>query len=87
MTVTSKPTSSSNEDNAYAYLYNVMDKYSNGNALRLLDSYEATAIWNDGDTAWVYDNTLVMLALMARGSATDWARAKLLADTSLYSEQ
>ena len=76
--------SSSNEDNAYADLYAVMDRHVSGNTSRLLDSYAATATWDDGDTAWVYDNALVMLALMARGTMTDWARAKTLADSLIY---
>jgi hypothetical protein len=80
------PLSSSNEDNAYAHLYTVMDKYASGNALRLLDSYELTPAWDDGDIAWVYDNALVMLALMTRGAATDWERARVLADSLVYAQ-
>jgi hypothetical protein len=77
---------SSNEDYAYIHLYGVMDRYSSGSALRLLDSYESTATWDDGDTAWVYDNALVMLASMARGTAPDWERAKVLADSLVYAQ-
>jgi len=80
------PTSSSNEDNAYVHLYTVMDKYASGAARRLLDSYEPTPAWDDGDVAWVYDNALVMLALMARGAATDWDRARVLADSLVYAQ-
>jgi len=80
------PASSSSEDNAYAHLYTVMDKYANGDGLRLLDSYEPTFAWDDGDIAWVYDNTLVMLALMARGTAPDWERVKVLADSLMYAQ-
>ena len=53
------PASSSSEDNAYAHLYTVMDKYASGNTLRLLDSYESTSTWDDGDIAWVYDLSLI----------------------------
>ena len=74
------------EENAYSHLYEVMDKYESGDALRLLDSYEATPTWDDGDTAWVYDNALVMLALMARGTDEDWARAKILTDGLVYAQ-
>jgi hypothetical protein len=80
------PSSTSNEDNAYAHLYAIMDKHASGDALRLLDSYEPTATWDDGDTAWVYDNDLVMLALMARGTAADCERAKVLADSLVYAQ-
>ncbi|HID61128.1 MAG TPA: hypothetical protein EYP49_00050, partial [Anaerolineae bacterium] len=72
--------------NAYSHLYAVMDKYATGEALRLLESYEDTDAFNDGDTAWVYDNALVMLALMARGAEEDWARAKVLADSLVYAQ-
>ena len=44
------PISSSNEDNAYAHLYTVMDKYASGDALRLLDSYEPTSTWEPEPT-------------------------------------
>jgi exo-beta-1,3-glucanase (GH17 family) len=74
------------EENAYSHLYEVMDKYESGDALRLLDSYEATPTWDDGDMAWVYDNALVMLALIARGAEEDWARAKVLADSLIYAQ-
>ncbi len=87
VTVTSNLALSSSDDNAYTHLYNVMDKYSHGDALRLLDSYEATATWDDGDTAWVYDNALAMLALMARGTANDWERARVLADSLVYAQK
>jgi hypothetical protein len=80
------PTSSSNEDNAYVHLYAIMDKYTSDDALRLLDSYEHTSTWDDGDIAWVYDNALVMLALMTRGTVTDWERAKILADSLIYAQ-
>ena len=79
-------TSPSSEDNAYVYLCTIMDKYASDDALRLLDSYESTSTWGDGDVAWVYDNTLVMLALMARGTATDWQRARILADSLVYAQ-
>ena len=82
----SMPAAAANVDNAYADLYTVMDKYASGNTLRLLDSYAATATGDDDDTAWVYDNALVMLALMARGTATDWERAKVVADSLIYSQ-
>jgi len=79
-------TTPSNEVNAYSHLYAVMDKYAAGEALRLLESYEDTDGFSDGDTAWVYDNALVMLALMARGIATDWERANALADSLVYAQ-
>jgi hypothetical protein len=81
-----RPTSSPNEDSAYGHLYTIMDKYASSDALRLLDSYEPTSTWDDGDTAWVYDNDLVMLALIARGTPADRERARILADTLIYAQ-
>jgi hypothetical protein len=78
--------SSPSEDSAYGHLYTIMDKYANGNVLRLLDSYEPTPTWDDGDVAWVYDNDLAMLALSARGTPADWERARILADTLIYAQ-
>jgi len=76
----------SNEVNGYTHLYEVMDKYATGEVLRLLESYEDADTFSDGDTAWVYDNALVMLALMARGTDEDWARARTLADAFVYAQ-
>jgi len=72
------------EDKAYQHLYEVMDKYQKGDAKRLLESYEATSTEDDGDIAWVYDNDLVALALMARGQQKDWERAKIILDSFIY---
>jgi hypothetical protein len=77
---------SSNADNAYAHLYTVMDKHASGGTLRLLDSYESITAGSDDDTAWVYDNALAMLALMARGTPADWQRAGVLADSFVYAQ-
>jgi len=80
------PFNPTTSNDSYSHLYAVMDQYTTGDTPRLLDSYEPTATWDDGDTAWVYDNALVMLALMARGTDEDWARAKVLADSLIYAQ-
>jgi hypothetical protein len=85
-TQSTAPTATSNADNAYTHLYTVMDKHASGNTLRLLDSYEPAPAVDDGDTAWVYDNALVMLALMARGTSDDWQRAGVLADSLVFAQ-
>lgn len=55
--------------------------------LRFLTSYETTSASDDKyvtNTSFVYDNTLVMLAFMARGNSKDWERAKILGDSFIY---
>lgn len=54
------------------------------NDLRFLESYEVTCAQDDDSSrnaSHIYDNALVMLAFMARGTSEDWARAKILADS------
>lgn len=70
---------------AYAYLHRMINLYHADNTLRLVDSYSDNA--NDqGDTAWVYDNSLIILALLARGDALDKQQARLLADAFVYAQ-
>ncbi|MCK4734028.1 MAG: right-handed parallel beta-helix repeat-containing protein [Methanophagales archaeon] len=55
--------------------------------LRFLVSYETTSASEDRymkNVAFTYDNALVMLAFMARGSEEDWRRAKILGDSFVY---
>jgi hypothetical protein len=56
------------------------------NTLRLLDSYATTATFDDGDTAWTYDNALVLLAFLAHGAGEDLAAARVLADSLVYAQ-
>jgi hypothetical protein len=58
-----------------------MDLYNNGSTLRLIQSYNVTS--NDY-TAWVYDNDLVLMALIQRGAYEDISRAKILADSLIW---
>ncbi|MBI4472187.1 MAG: hypothetical protein HY646_05930 [Acidobacteria bacterium] len=58
---------------------------------RFIVSYVTTK--SDGDfdrtqrsVAFTYDNALVMLAFMARGTEDDWRRAKLLGDAFVYAQ-
>jgi len=71
---------------AYLYLHLELAHYATGNDLRLLDSYVTTANFDDGDTAWTYDNALVMLAFLARGTAEDLPAARVLADSLVYAQ-
>ncbi|KAF5438154.1 CASH domain-dontaining protein, partial [Candidatus Methanophagaceae archaeon] len=77
--VTNKP---SNPSGCAFYLDDIM--YENRNQLRFLESYESTPTFDSNYTAWTYDNALALLAFIARGNATDKARAQILADSFLY---
>jgi hypothetical protein len=58
--------------------------------LRYLVSYETTSTSEDKymkNVAFMYDNALVMLAFMARGSNEDWRRAKILGDSFIYCQK
>jgi len=74
------------EARAYRYLCSVMDRYGSGRSLRLLESYDDSAGFADGDVAWVYDNAVAIVALLASGSAEGISRALLLGDALLYAQ-
>jgi hypothetical protein len=63
---TATPASQHSLDTVFAYLHAL----SAGDAPYLLDSYATASGFDDGDTAWTYDNSLAILALLARGKAT-----------------
>lgn len=70
---------------AYSYLHAMLNLYHTDETLRLADSYSDNA--NDtGDMAWVYDNSLVILALLARGEAHDRQQAYLIADALVFAQ-
>ncbi len=71
---------------AFAHLSAVMDAYQSGQALRLLESYADTPGFSDGDLAWLYDNTLALLSLLARQTGEDLSRAAILADSLVYAQ-
>lgn len=62
-----------------------MDAYQQGATLRLIQSYSDQN--SLGSTAFVYDNTLVMIAYLLRGKRDDIARATLLGDSFSYAQQ
>jgi hypothetical protein len=80
--VTIAPESQPSPDSTYAYLHTL----ATGDAPRLLDSYATTSTFDDGDTAWTYDNALVLLAFLARGTGADLAAARTLADAFVYAQ-
>lgn len=70
---------------AYEYLSFAMDAYQQGQTPRLIQSYADSQ--QLGSTAFVYDNSLAILALLSRGKRDDVARAMLLGDSFLYAQQ
>jgi hypothetical protein len=70
---------------AYTFLDRMMDQHGTGATLRLPQSYTGGFLQRDGYTDSVtYDDALVIDAFLARGSADDIARAKLLGSSLLY---
>ncbi len=69
---------------AYQYLSFAMDAYQRGQTPRLVQSHaDSTGL---GSTAFVYDNSLAILAYLTRRKGDDVARAMLLGDSFLYAQ-
>lgn len=79
-TLTPEPTHAI--DAEFEYLHAV----AGGEGLHLLDSYATTPSFDDGDLAWTYDNALVLLAFLARGTEADLAAARRLAEALVYAQ-
>lgn len=79
------------EEKAYLHLYEQMDRYKKGGALRLIQSYVGTPTYPDNPDdiymAWVYDNDLAILALIDRGTPEDISRAKILCDALIWCQK
>jgi hypothetical protein len=74
--------------NAYLFLDQMMDAYAQGATMRLCQSYsDQIAGGTFFSTAFVYDNALLALAYLARGSASDMARAKVIGNALVYAQQ
>jgi hypothetical protein len=69
---------------AYDYLSFAMDAYQDGRTLRLVQSFADSQ--QLGSTAFVYDNSLAILAYLERGKRDDVTRAMLLGDSFLYAQ-
>lgn len=69
---------------AYQYLSFAMDAFQDGQTTRLVQSYSDSG--GLGSTAFVYDNSLAVLAYLRRGTRDDLARAMLLGDSFLYAQ-
>ena len=68
----------------YQYLSTAMDAYQQGQTPRLVQSYADSQ--RLGSTAFVYDNSLAILAYLRRRKGDDVARAMLLGDSFLYAQ-
>jgi hypothetical protein len=79
-------------DKAFQHLYEVMDK--NGVSFdrpRFIASYEILSPELTPDnklatTCFIYDNALALMAFLARGTAEDMGRARILADAFVYAQ-
>ena len=75
------PTSTAN---GYLFLDQMMDKYATGTTTRLVQSFIADSAMGTFTDSVTYDDALVIDALLARGTADDLARAKVIGNALLY---
>jgi hypothetical protein len=75
------PTSTAN---GYRFLDQMMDKYATGSTTRLVQSYLPDSAMGSFTDSVTYDDALVVDALLARGTADDIARAKVIGNALLY---
>jgi hypothetical protein len=73
-------------DNAYSFIDTMMDLHAQGTTLRLAQSFVATPTFDGGDISYTYDDAVLIAALLARGTADDLARAKVLGDSLVYAQ-
>ena len=72
-------------NNAYTFLETMMDAYAQGQTLRLIQSYsDQMGLLS---TSFVYDDSVVINALLERGRSDDVQRALVLGETLLYAQQ
>jgi hypothetical protein len=70
---------------SYAFLHTMMDAYAQEQTLRLIQSYsDQMGLLT---TSFVYDNAVVINALLERGDTANVRRALLLGETLLYAQQ
>lgn len=73
-----------NVANAYTFLDRQMDRYATGSTVRLVQSYVPDAALGDFTDSVTYDDALVIDAFLARGTADDLARARVIGNALLY---
>jgi hypothetical protein len=70
---------------SYTFLHSMMDAYAQGQTPRLIQSYSDQMQLLS--TSFVYDNAVVINALLERGDTANLQRALLLGKTLLYAQQ
>ena len=70
---------------SYTFLHTMMDAYAQGQTLRLIQSYSDQMQLLS--TSFVYDNAVVINALLERGDTANLQRALLLGEALLYAQQ
>ncbi len=75
--------SSSSISEAYGFLRLMMDKYAKGSTTRLVESFDGGPL-ERFHAAVTYDDALFVDAMLARGSAQDVARSKVVGNAFLY---
>lgn len=81
--------STQNRKGCTIYIDNIKYNLSRPDELRFLNSYKTTSAPEDiylRNVAFTYDNSLVLLAFIARSKPEDLKRAKILADSFLYAQ-
>ncbi len=73
-------------DDAYGFIDTMMDLHAQGTTLRLVQSFVPTPTFNDGDVSYTYDDDVLIIALLKRGTDDDDARARLLGDSIVYAQ-
>lgn len=77
---------SASVERAFLFLEAMMDRYARGSTLRLAQSFVPTKALNLGSTSYVYDDDVMIAALLARGRAEDVDRAKVLGESLVYAQ-
>lgn len=73
-------------DKAYGFIATMMDLHDQGDTLRLVQSYVPTPAFDGGDTSYTYDDDVLIVALLVRGTAADITRARVLGDSLVYAQ-
>jgi hypothetical protein len=65
----------------------MMDMYASGSTLRLPPSYVNTPTSDNGDLAYIYDDAVMIIALLKRGTSEDVSRAEIMGNAIVYAQQ
>ncbi len=73
-------------DKAYGFLSAMMDLHGQGDALRLAQSFVPTPSFDNGDVSYTYDDAVMIVALLRRGTPDDERRARILGDSLIHAQ-